>query len=53
MRPILMADGCLACLGASSRGFATAAKIKVDGAVVDLDGDEMTRCVSFNIHVMS
>lgn len=38
-------DGCFACLGASSRGYAAAAKIKVEGAVVDLDGDEMTRCV--------
>lgn len=31
--------------GVSTRGFAAAAKIKVDGSIVDLDGDEMTRVI--------
>jgi hypothetical protein len=37
--------------GVSTRGFAAAAKIKVDGSIVDLDGDEMTRYAAINDHL--
>ena len=32
--------------GDAQRQFATLPKIKVDNPVVDLDGDEMTRCAA-------